>query len=80
MRAAEFIIREATQADVQQLASIKPTACVHRDRIVTAGSGSISYLVVEAASAVVGFAVLVLEQPDGWPEITPRPHILDTHR
>ena len=77
MRAAELTVREASQADVQQLASIKPTACLHRDRIATAGSGSIRYLVVEAAPAVVGFAVLVLEQPDGWPGITPRPQLLD---
>ena len=77
MRTDSLTIREAREADVPQLAAVKPTEAMHRERLATAAAGHIRYLVAMLDGQVVGFAVLALEQPAGWPPVGPLTLLLD---
>jgi GNAT superfamily N-acetyltransferase len=77
MCAQSLTIRDASAADVPQLADLKPSATMHHDRIATASAGRIRYLVAALSGQVIGFAVLAIEQPADWPPVGPLPLLLD---
>ncbi len=70
-------VRDASSADVPALSWIRHPAVMHEDRIREAGGTSIRYLVAVLDGIPVGWAVLVLAQPRGWPTVSRLPQALD---
>jgi GNAT superfamily N-acetyltransferase len=71
------VIRDAQIEDLAELAALKKTSALHRDRMREAQRGSLRYLVAEVEGEVVGFGVLVFTQPATWPEMKHLPQMID---
>lgn len=61
-------VREANETDLPGLLAVRYAATpgIHLDRMQQAENGDLSYLVIERASEIVGFCVLVFRRPPGW--------------
>jgi ribosomal protein S18 acetylase RimI-like enzyme len=60
------IIRDATEADLADLAAISGTRAMHADRLRDAQLGWMQYLVAKAAGRAVGFGLIVYSAPPNW--------------
>ncbi len=58
------VVRNARPEDAADLARVKPTEALHRDRIADAEKGRTHYLVADRRGEAVGCVFFVLETPD----------------
>lgn len=70
-------IRDATDADAEQLALLKPTRALHRDRIRQARRGACRYFAADSQGLVVGFGLLYLRPEQGWRRTDHVPLLID---
>ena len=61
-------VRDASEADVENLCALRYVAspAIHLDRLRDARNGDLRYLLIENASQIVGFGVLVFRRPTSW--------------
>jgi GNAT superfamily N-acetyltransferase len=73
-------IRNATQEDISALACLRYGQTMHRDRLKSADGKKLRYLVVQDSYGdIVGFGLLVLAQPDDWPQVLRIPQAIDLY-
>ncbi len=72
------IIRDVTQEDISALACLRYGTTMHRDRLKSADGEKLRYLaVLDSYGDIVGFGLLVLAQPDDWPQVLRIPQAID---
>ena len=72
-----MIIRDAEQADIPKLTSIRDSEEEHSTRIRDAIGIRMRYLLALVEGEIVGFGILAVLQPENWPTLEKLPQIVD---
>jgi RimJ/RimL family protein N-acetyltransferase len=61
-----IIIRDANEADVPTLATIRSSEALHRGRLRDAQRSDFRYFIIVRGEAIIGFLSLVFRRPPSW--------------
>lgn len=76
------IVRDAEEADLPALTTIRPPEAIHRGRLRDAEQPDFRYLVFVVDDAIIGFSSLVFRRPASWSNADDDQHlpqIVDLH-